>query len=100
MTDPQKRSPARDMADWLCLAAAPTFAVMALAIGVLDGGRPDVLCPGMPGASMLGGMVPMYLLMGAFHLPPWLRLIAGRRRGARRTASRAQARVPLSSKAV
>lgn len=23
----------------------------------------------------------MYLLMSAFHLPPWLKLIAGRRRG-------------------
>jgi len=24
-------------------------------------------------------MVPMYLLMSAFHLPPWLKLISGRR---------------------
>jgi uncharacterized protein YndB with AHSA1/START domain len=27
-------------------------------------------------ASPLGGMIPMYLLMSAFHSPPWLRLIA------------------------
>jgi hypothetical protein len=27
---------------------------------------------------MLGGMVPMYALMSAFHSPPWLRLIFGR----------------------
>ncbi|TXL72475.1 hypothetical protein FHP25_25780 [Vineibacter terrae] len=106
MPDPQMPSSAggkpaaRAMADWLCLAAAPTFAAMALATGVLDGGQPDVLCLGAPGASMLSGMALMYLLMSAFHLPPWLRLIAGRRRGARRTASRAQARMPLSSKAV
>jgi hypothetical protein len=26
--------------------------------------------------SRLGGMVPMYLLMSAFHLPPWLKLMA------------------------
>jgi len=26
----------------------------------------------------LGGMVPMYLLMSAFHSAPWLKLIAGR----------------------
>ena len=31
-------------ADWLCLAAAPTFAIMALLTGVLGGGRPDMLC--------------------------------------------------------
>ena len=35
---------------------------------------------GMP----LGGMVPMYLLMSAFHLAPWLRLIANWRSGAHR----------------
>ena len=27
----------------------------------------------------LGGMVPMYLLMSAFHSAPWLKLIAGLR---------------------
>jgi hypothetical protein len=29
---------------------------------------------------MLGGMVPMYLLMSAFHSAAWLRLISERRR--------------------
>jgi hypothetical protein len=29
-------------------------------------------------ASPLSGMVPMYLLMSVFHLPPWLKLIASR----------------------
>jgi hypothetical protein len=35
----------------------------------------------MAGAFPLAGMVPMYLLMSAFHLTPWLKLIAGRRSG-------------------
>jgi hypothetical protein len=61
-------------ADFLYLAAAPTFAIMALLTGVL-GGSPDLLCSIMP-ASPLTGMAPMYVLMSAFHLAPWLRLIA------------------------
>lgn len=59
---------------WLSLAAAPTFAVMALLTG-LSGGAPDVLCS-MPAASPLSGMTVMYLLMSAFHLTPWLKLFA------------------------
>jgi hypothetical protein len=66
---------ARGAADWLSLAAAPTFAAMALLTGVV-GGSPDVLCSGMHGNSPLSGMVPMYLLMSAFHLRPWLKLIS------------------------
>ena len=31
-------------ADWLRLAAAPTFAIMALLTAVLGGGQPDILC--------------------------------------------------------
>ena len=62
------------IADWLSLTAAPTFAMMALLTGVFGGGAPDMLCSAMH-ASPLGGMVPMYLLMSAFHLAPWLRLI-------------------------
>jgi hypothetical protein len=64
-------------ADWLCLAAAPTFAIMALLTGVLGGGPPDMLCSGAQDASALSGMVPM--LMSAFHSAPWLKLIASRR---------------------
>jgi hypothetical protein len=70
-------------ADWLCLAAAPTFAAMALLTGVQSSGRPDIFCSAMHGASPLGGMGSMYLLMSAFHLTPWLRLIFGRRNGVR-----------------
>ncbi|MGP8121318.1 MAG: hypothetical protein ACLP8B_12480 [Xanthobacteraceae bacterium] len=69
-------------ADWLCLAAAPTFAIMALLAGVA-GGPPDMICGGA--ASPLSGMAPMYLLMSAFHATPWLKLVSSRRRAARRT---------------
>jgi hypothetical protein len=69
------RRPTRPAADWLGLAAAPTFAIMALVTSVLGGGPADILCGA---ASPLGGMTAMYLLMSAFHLPPWLKLIAGR----------------------
>jgi hypothetical protein len=67
-------------ADVLYLAAAPTFAVMALLTSVLGRGSLDALCSG---TSPLSGMVPMYLLMSAFHLAPWLKLISHRRNGAR-----------------
>ena len=73
---------AKGAADFLYLAAAPTFAIMALLTGVL--GSPDALCSAA-GVSSLGGMVPMYLLMSAFHLAPWLKLISGRRSGAGRS---------------
>jgi hypothetical protein len=76
---------AHGAADWLCLAAAPTFAIMALLTGVLGGGPQGVLCSAARDASPLSGMVPMYLLMSAFHSAPWLRLISGRRSGARRS---------------
>jgi hypothetical protein len=71
-----RRAAATGVADWLYLAAAPTFAIMALLTVVLGGG--SSLCS-TASASSLTGMVPMYLLMSAFHLPPWLKLIASRR---------------------
>ena len=67
----------------LGLAAAPTFAVMALLTGVFGGGAMAAICGTAPGP--LGGMVPMYLLMSAFHSPAWLRLIARRRSRGRTT---------------
>jgi hypothetical protein len=73
----------RGAVHWLGLAAAPTFAIMALLTGVLGGGAPDVLCSAAHDASPLSGMAPMYLLMTAFHSGPWLKLISGRRSGAR-----------------
>jgi hypothetical protein len=68
-------------ADWLCLTAAPTFALMALLTGVLGGGPSDVLCAAAHDASPLSGMALMYLLMSAFHSAPWLRLVSSRRSG-------------------
>ncbi|RWC43003.1 MAG: hypothetical protein EOS55_23795 [Mesorhizobium sp.] len=67
------------IAGWLCLAAAPTFAVMAL-LSCLQAGDAVMLCMGsspLTGPS-LTGMPAMYLLMSAFHLAPWLRVISGR----------------------
>ena len=66
-------------ADWLSLAAAPTFAFMALLTAVPGSGPLDMLCSSAPGASPFSGMGLMYLLMSAFHLGPWLRLISSRR---------------------
>jgi len=67
------------VADLLGLAAAPTFAMMALLTGLLGAGMPDMICSSAAGGWPLGGMVPMYLLMSAFHTAPWLRLVSGRR---------------------
>jgi len=47
MTDVTRRIEPLHLADWLALAAAPTF-----------------------------GMVLMYVLMSGFHLTPWLKLIS------------------------
>jgi hypothetical protein len=61
-------------ADCLSLAAAPVFALMALSTALFGGGAMDMICSATHGASLLGGMVPMYALMCAFHLGPWLKL--------------------------
>jgi hypothetical protein len=71
------RSAASIAADWLCLAATPTFAIMAL-LTALGGDEPYFLCAAMHHASPLGGMVTMYLLMSAFHSASWLKLLCGR----------------------
>jgi hypothetical protein len=73
----QRREWPKASADrWLSFAAAPAFAIMALVTGIQDGGMPGMLCSAAHDASPLTGMVPMYLLMSAFHSAPWLRLIA------------------------
>ena len=56
---------------WLYLAATPTFAIMAL-LTALDGSPMDQLCSA---GAHLSGMLPMYVLMSAFHSAPWLKLI-------------------------
>jgi hypothetical protein len=75
---------ARSAGTILSLAAAPTFAAMALLTG-----PHDMLCSSAQDASLLSGMVPMYLLMSAFHSAPWLKLASSRRSGTcRRPAGR------------
>jgi hypothetical protein len=66
---------ARVAANWLGLAAAPAFAIMAFLTAVLGDGM-EPLCSVTPFGSLMSGMVPMYLMMGAVHSAPWLRLIA------------------------
>lgn len=63
-------------ADRLGLAAAPTFALVAL-LNAVGGDPAQTLCSA---ASRwpLGDMVSMYLLMSLFHLTPWLKLISRR----------------------
>ena len=67
---------ARIAADWLGLAAAPAFLAMALMTLCLGGGA-EPLCLASGHGALMSGMVPMYLLMSAVHMGPWLRLIAG-----------------------
>jgi hypothetical protein len=70
---PRQQTSKTGAAYLLSLAAAPTFAVMALASALHDGSMPAMLCGA--DASPFTGMVAMYLLMTAFHLPPWLPLV-------------------------
>ena len=58
------------IARWLSLAAAPTFAITAVLMGIV-------------GPSVSSGMVPMYALMAIFNFAPWLELISrqSRKRG-------------------
>jgi hypothetical protein len=72
-------------ADCISLGAAPAFAVMALVAGVAGGGASDMSCSGMQNASPLTGMLPMYVLMSAFHFGPWLKLIGSRRSRGRKS---------------
>ncbi|MBS0580597.1 MAG: hypothetical protein JSR36_15175 [Proteobacteria bacterium] len=63
-------------AEWLSLAAAPTFALMAACAFAAQGGSHPMACSAAAEMSPLRGMIAMYALMSAFHLPPWLKLIA------------------------
>lgn len=70
------------VADWLRLAAAPTFAIMAIV--TLASGGADMICSATQDVFPVDGMTTMYLLMCLFHLPAWLRLISGRAAGSGR----------------
>ena len=47
---------------------------MALVTAI--GGEPQLLCSAAHLGSRLDGMVVMYLLMSAFHVAPWLKLVS------------------------
>ncbi|MES2151877.1 MAG: hypothetical protein V4508_19025 [Pseudomonadota bacterium] len=64
------------LANLLCLAAAPSFALMALLTAI--GGGPDPICSANGPGFHAGGMGAMYLMMSAFHLPAWLRKLRQR----------------------
>ncbi len=70
-------------ADWLSLAAAPTFALMAVVTGLPVSGALHTSCS--LHVSPLSGMVPMYALMSGFHLRPWLKLASHWRGGEMRS---------------
>jgi hypothetical protein len=74
---------ARQAARWVSLAAAPSFAAMALLTGSQAGPAADPMCSGGDLMSPLGGMTMMYALMSAAHMAPWLRLFARRRQCAK-----------------
>jgi hypothetical protein len=73
---PRRPAGAQRLAEGLALAASPVFALMAL-LSALGNDPAAILCSAVPG-SPLNGMATMYLLMGAVHLPPWLKLAAAR----------------------
>jgi hypothetical protein len=78
-------------AEWLCLAAAPVFAIMALVTGVFGAGAADVFCSAAQHVLPLNGMTWMYALMSVFHSAPRLRLISDRKSDGPRLLNRAGA---------
>jgi hypothetical protein len=70
-----RRVVASHPAEWLSLAATPSFALMAALTGILNGGAHQMSCASPTHMSPLGGMVPMYALMSVFHFVPWLKLV-------------------------
>ena len=79
MSESCSSAPSGTVASLLSLAAAPTFAIMALLSAVIGSGAPDYVCSAGH-ASFVSGMAPTYALMTAFHATPWLKLISNRGR--------------------
>lgn len=75
---------ARSAADWLSLAAAPMFAIMAMLTATDDGGPAGRLCGAVDRHLSPGGMTLMYVLMSIIHSAAWLKLISRRKAGRRR----------------
>lgn len=71
--DARRLFAAHGLARSLGLAAAPTFAFMALLNCV--GESPMASLCGPAGSAPANGMAVMYLLMSVFHAPSWLRRI-------------------------
>lgn len=65
-----------DLARWLGLAAAPTFALMAWISAVGSAGM--TMCSAAPAFMPISDMALMYLLMSLFHVSPWLKLFSAR----------------------
>ena len=66
------------LAGWLGLAAAPTFALMAWISAADPQGM--MMCSSASSLMPINDMALMYLLMGLFHLSPWLKLVSARSR--------------------
>jgi hypothetical protein len=68
------RRPTPSLAALLQLAAAPVFLSLAAVVAAGESRYP--MCSAAHATFSLGGMSVMYLLMGVFHGPAWLNLIA------------------------
>jgi len=62
-----------DSTRMLSLAAAPTFALMALVAA--GDALPSAFCAAGSRLLPFDGMTAMYVLMTLFHLPPWFGLL-------------------------
>jgi hypothetical protein len=76
-TERAKHATITGLTDWIGLAGAPIFAVLAVLTTIPDGDAVGVLC-GVAPASFLGGMNVMYALMAGLHIGPWIKLFASR----------------------
>jgi hypothetical protein len=81
-------APSLGIAEGLGFAATPSFALMAILAVAHHGSPADVLCAAAHDSSPLSGMLPMYMLMSAFHSAPWLKLISRRHRHRPKMVSR------------